>query len=101
MRFILKPYSRLGYACPRNYNPADFFIRTLASSPGHEDASKQTVRTICNEFAVSDYAKEVNVIVQYEFHMGRASEVTRQFWKTLWYNSFFSTRASSSGTTCE
>ncbi|KAK9744388.1 ABC-2 type transporter, partial [Popillia japonica] len=65
---------RLGCRCPNNYNPADFFIRTLAVSPGFEDSSRQTIKTICNQFTVSDYAKEVDVVVQYEFHMGRASE---------------------------
>lgn len=69
-------FSRLGCKCPNNYNPADFFIRTLAVTPGFEDSSRQTIKTICNQFSVSDYAKEVDVVVQYEFHMGRASEVS-------------------------
>nr|BDX53025.1 Scarlet [Dorcus rectus] len=67
-------FDELGYKCPNNYNPADFFIRTLALTPGFEETSKQTIKSICNQFAVSDYAKEVDVVVQYEFHMGRASE---------------------------
>nr|XP_022907988.1 protein scarlet-like [Onthophagus taurus] len=67
-------FNRLGYKCPHNYNPADFFIRTLAVTPGFEETSKQTIKRICNQFAVSDYIKEVDVVVQYEFHMGRASE---------------------------
>lgn len=65
----------MGYTCPSMFNPADFFIRTLALIPGSEDASKLAIKKICDQFAVSDYAKEVDVVVQYEFHMYRASEV--------------------------
>lgn len=48
-------------------------------TPGAEEASKQTVKKICDHFAVSEYVKEINVVVQYEFHMGRASEVNSLF----------------------
>lgn len=68
-------HSSLGYKCPVNYNPSDYFIRTLAMTPGLEEESKLTIKRICNHFSVSDYSKEVDVVVQYEFHMGRASEV--------------------------
>lgn len=62
----------LGFICPSSYSPADFFIKTLATTPGYETNSKVTVKRICDHYAVSDYAKEVDVVVQYEFHMGRA-----------------------------
>ena len=65
---------RVGYQCPSSYNPADFFIKTLAATSGDEN-SKQSVKRICDQFAVSDYNREVDVVVQYEFHMGRAVEV--------------------------
>lgn len=63
----------MGYACPDKYNPADFFVRTLAITPGLEDESKQTIKYICNRYLVSSYAKQIDVVIQYEFHMGRAS----------------------------
>lgn len=62
----------LGYICPSSYSPADFFIKTLSTALGHENNSKMTVKKICDHYTVSDYAKEVDVVVQYEFHMGRA-----------------------------
>lgn len=43
--------------------------------PGAENASKLSIKRICDQFAVSDYAKEVDVVVQYEFHMGSAGQV--------------------------
>ncbi|KAK4875875.1 hypothetical protein RN001_012297 [Aquatica leii] len=70
----LKFFNVLGYNCPSNYNPADFYIRTLALTPGSEDASKQTIRHICDHFAVSEYVKEIDIVVQYEFHMGRSMD---------------------------
>lgn len=68
---------RLGYKCPKNYSPSDFFIKTLAVTPGLEEESRQAVKQICNHFSVSDYARELDVVVQYEFHMGRANEVIK------------------------
>ncbi|KAH1009593.1 hypothetical protein HUJ04_001925 [Dendroctonus ponderosae] len=65
-------FEDLGYVCPSSYSPADFFIKTLSTTVGHENNSRMTVKKICDHYTVSDYAKEVDVVVQYEFHMGRA-----------------------------
>nr|NP_001403484.1 protein scarlet [Nicrophorus vespilloides] len=65
-------FNSMGYGRPANYNPADFFVRTLAPVPGSEEASRMAVKRISNNFSLSDHAKEVDVIVQYEFHMGAA-----------------------------
>jgi hypothetical protein len=46
--------------------------------PGSEDASRQAVKRLCDEFAVSVAAREAERTVQYEVHMGYACEV-RQF----------------------
>ncbi|XP_068899588.1 protein scarlet [Tenebrio molitor] len=70
----LEFFEKVGYKCPSSYNPADFFIKTLATTPGFEENCKQSIKRICDHFAVSDYNKEVDVVVQYEFHMGRAAE---------------------------
>lgn len=88
----VKFFDKLGCKCPNNYNPADFFIRTLAVTPGFEDSSRQTIKTICNQFSVSDYAKEVDVVVQYEFHMGRASEHSSFIVRTNFKEIFFWTK---------
>lgn len=60
----------MGYTCPKNYNPGDYLVKTLGITPGAEENCRQTSRAICNRFAVSDYAKEVEVLVQYECHIG-------------------------------
>lgn len=64
-----------GHTCPAAYNPADFFIRTLAMMPGCEESSRLAVRKICDRFAVSEFASEIDVTVQLEIHMGSSYEV--------------------------
>ncbi|CAG9760792.1 unnamed protein product [Ceutorhynchus assimilis] len=83
----------LGFICPSSYSPADFFIKTLATMPGHESNSKMAVKRICDHFSVSDYAKEVDVVVQYEFHMGRAEarqfELRTNFKAPFWWQKLY------------
>ena len=45
-------------------------------TPGAEDASRQAVKRLCDEFAVSDAAREVDLLVQFELHMASSYEVT-------------------------
>jgi hypothetical protein len=40
--------------CPPNFNPADYFIHTLAIVPGDEDACRKRVIELCNAFDESD-----------------------------------------------
>ncbi|XP_066247718.1 protein scarlet [Euwallacea similis] len=86
-------FERHGFNCPSSYSPADFFIKTLAMTPGHESNSRMTVKKICDHFTVSDYAKEVEVVVQYEFHMGRAEprefELRQNFKPSFWWQQLF------------
>ncbi|KAF7270965.1 hypothetical protein GWI33_016097 [Rhynchophorus ferrugineus] len=85
-------FEKLGFECPSSYSPADFFIKTLAI-PCYETNSKIAVKRICDQFAVSDYAKEVDVVVQYEFHMGRAQprefELRSQFKEPFWWQKLY------------
>lgn len=60
----------MGYYCPSAYNPAEFFIKALAVVPGCEENCKQAIKGICDQFVVSEYAKQIEVVVQYEFHLG-------------------------------
>lgn len=57
---------RLGHKCPSTFNPADFYIHTLAVQPGHELRSRERIKRICDNFAVSAYAKDVELIIQYQ-----------------------------------
>ena len=36
-------FERCGYACPQDYNPADFYIHTLAIVPGEEEKSRDRI----------------------------------------------------------
>lgn len=45
---------RLEAPCPRNYNPADYFIHLLAVVPGREESCKQAIAMICDSFERSD-----------------------------------------------
>lgn len=53
-------FASLQAPCPINYNPADFFVERLAIVPGKEDESCETIRKICDAFAVSEYQTKLN-----------------------------------------
>ncbi|KAI5634673.1 ABC-2 type transporter domain-containing protein [Phthorimaea operculella] len=62
-------FESLGYHCPITYNPTDYFIKVLAMTPGSESASRQAIKSICDRFAVSDAAKELDMEIHLEFHL--------------------------------
>lgn len=39
-------FSRRGYQCPNDYNPADFLIHTLAVVPGQEAECKERIEVL-------------------------------------------------------
>lgn len=43
--------------CPRNYNPADYFIQLLAIVPSKEESCRQAVSMICDNFEKSSLGK--------------------------------------------
>jgi hypothetical protein len=45
-------------------------------TPDSEDECRKIVKRLCDEFAVSDTAREVELTVQLEAHMGSVCEVT-------------------------
>lgn len=53
-------FASLDAPCPTNYNPADFFVECLATVPGKEDESRETIRKICDAYAVSEYQTKIN-----------------------------------------
>ncbi|XP_050697994.1 protein scarlet-like isoform X1 [Eriocheir sinensis] len=59
----------LGHKCPSTFNPADYYIHTLAVFPGHETRSRERIRRICDNFAVSAYCKDVDITIQYQDNM--------------------------------
>jgi ATP-binding cassette, subfamily G (WHITE), eye pigment precursor transporter len=46
-------FSKLGYTCPANYNPAEFYIQILAIMPNEKDKCLRAVHQICDKFAES------------------------------------------------
>jgi ABC-type multidrug transport system permease subunit len=40
----------LGYICPEDYNPADFYVHTLAIVPGNETECRERVKSLCDSF---------------------------------------------------
>lgn len=73
-RFMASKRSRNGYICPETYNPADFLIGTLAIAPGSENASQKSVNRLCDQYAVSEFAGRINVLINFEMHMMECEE---------------------------
>ncbi|XP_076326281.1 eye pigment precursor family transporter white isoform X2 [Tachypleus tridentatus] len=48
-------FESIGKQCPRNFNPADFFIHTLAVTPGREEECRREIHSICDEFIRSEF----------------------------------------------
>ena len=69
----------LGLVCPEQYNPADFYIRTLAVHPGKEEQSKDQIRRICDEFSTSPGGKEIDKKVRKEMKSDVEYRVTQMF----------------------
>nr|XP_053651117.1 protein scarlet-like [Cherax quadricarinatus] len=68
----------LGHKCPATFNPADFYIHTLAVQPGHELRSRERIKRICDHFAVSAYAKDIDLTIQYHDNMNLQYKDTRE-----------------------
>ncbi|XP_054160832.1 protein white-like [Oppia nitens] len=43
-------FSTIGYTCPTNFNPCDYYIEQLAVIPGKEIECKNKIDEICNKF---------------------------------------------------
>ncbi|XP_052218229.1 protein white-like [Dreissena polymorpha] len=52
-------YKGIGLSCPVNFNPADFYIHTMAVRPGKETECKAQIEHICNTFDESENRKAI------------------------------------------
>ncbi|KAH7645763.1 protein white isoform X1 [Dermatophagoides farinae] len=43
-------FTSLGFICPLNFNPADYFLRQISIIPGSKDECLQQINRICSEF---------------------------------------------------
>lgn len=61
----------MGYSCPSTYNPADYYVQTLAIIPGLDDTSRSTIRAICDSFNLTSTSKQIDLLIQYEASLGQ------------------------------
>ncbi|CAG5130203.1 unnamed protein product [Candidula unifasciata] len=52
-------FERHNYPCPKNYNPADHFIFTLAVIPGQEEECRRKTQVLCDKFATGTDANSI------------------------------------------
>ncbi|XP_041977735.1 protein scarlet-like [Aricia agestis] len=89
----LEFFESLGYHCPVTYNPTDYFMKVLALTPGSEMASRHAIKSVCDRFAVSDAAKELDMEIHLEFHlMDHEDEESRRLKKNDYKSPFFFTK---------
>ena len=85
-------FTQMNAPCPTNYNPADFYVQFLAIVPGQEDESRETIRKICDAFAVSEtsneVAKAVNELRQEENSLEPANGNGFEGYRATWCTQF-------------
>ena len=67
-------FASKGLPCPTNYNPADYYIHTLATVPGQELESKKRSKEICDAYDASNAGKLVQEMVE----ANRAAKTTEE-----------------------
>lgn len=88
-------FSGLGYPCPMNFNPADYFVHTLAIVPGDEERCKERVKEICDVYSerAAEIAKEESGLDRQDSFKGDVLfkkqspykvSWCRQLWAVLW-----------------
>ncbi|XP_050698091.1 protein white-like isoform X2 [Eriocheir sinensis] len=90
-------FSRINMPCPPNYNPADFFISTLAVQPGKEDGCRKAINMICDEFAKSEEGLSIEKAVKENSAEGEQQpgydsqvdvDVKKSPYKASWWTQF-------------
>lgn len=54
----------IGFDCPSNYNPADYYIQILAVAPNEETKSRDRIKKICDSFAIDKLADDIQMSIQ-------------------------------------
>lgn len=91
-------FSSQGLPCPPNYNPADFYIHTLATVPGQELECKSKIKELCDAYDTSEAGKAVLEIAKTNRPRGIFSpvdnydlapvEIKRSPYKASWFAQF-------------
>ncbi|XP_062537157.1 protein white [Armigeres subalbatus] len=88
-------FSQLGIPCPPNYNPADFYVQMLAIAPNKEAECRDTIKKICDSFAVSSIAREVMEVansgknVEEQYLLQPMEGVSRTGYRSSWWTQFY------------
>ncbi|CAL8101454.1 unnamed protein product [Orchesella dallaii] len=83
-------FSSIGYPCPETYNPADFYIHTLAIRVGSAEECLQRSRAICDKFDESDESKAIKVSFSKDDELSKAlKEVAKKRKKSPYKASWF------------
>lgn len=88
-------FSQLGIPCPPNYNPADFYVQMLAIAPNKEAECRDTIKKICDTFAVSSIAREVMEVansgknVDEQYCLQPMDGASRTGYRSSWWTQFY------------
>ncbi|PVD37708.1 hypothetical protein C0Q70_00308 [Pomacea canaliculata] len=88
-------FNGLNYICPTNFNPADFYIMTLAIVPGREEECRQKVHAICDAFTDTKEAYQIRGDIQrISSHATRDELINSAFsntsrYEASWVRQFF------------
>uniref|UniRef100_A0A0P6HCD3 Protein white n=1 Tax=Daphnia magna TaxID=35525 RepID=A0A0P6HCD3_9CRUS len=90
-------FSSQGLPCPPNYNPADYYIHTLATVPGQEIESRKKSKEICDAYESSQAGQQILEIVKANrsFKLSESQEfpldevnVRKSPYKASWFAQF-------------
>ncbi|KAI9559857.1 ABC protein [Daphnia sinensis] len=88
-------FSSRGLPCPSNYNPADFYIRTLATVPGEEAESKKKITDICDAFEASEASRLISATAKansrnsnQKIQESDGSKIRNSPYKVSWFAQF-------------
>ncbi|XP_055606138.1 protein white isoform X2 [Uranotaenia lowii] len=88
-------FSQLGIPCPPNYNPADFYVQMLAIAPNKEAECRDTIKKICDSFAVSPIARDIMEVanagknVEEQYYLQPMNGVSKTGYRATWWTQFY------------
>uniref|UniRef100_T1JB21 ABC transporter domain-containing protein n=1 Tax=Strigamia maritima TaxID=126957 RepID=T1JB21_STRMM len=87
----LEFFENLHFKCPSNYNPADYFIHTLAITPDDKAEKLRKISEICDFFEKSDNNTLIKQDIQYIINnekMKLPDQIRKSRYKVPWVEQF-------------